>query len=201
MSPEEISEKYFAPGTRGYKILRVYYTKYKDLFAKTLHHKFEEFLNQILLNVSSIEFSEEIENTEAYIIGALKIQCRVQLDQALKIKNRTGSHSESGNSETEEEESLYEKIPSSNPGPQETLGSQEIFTAMNVFKLTLKSNEVDLLNFLIDGISRIEIAEKQKMNLNTLDTQIRRLRIKFLDYLKGGGYTFPGRMFSKFKSG
>ena len=198
MHPEEIARNYFYPGTRGYKMLRVYYTKYQDLFSRTLHHEFEEFLNQILLNVSSINFSEEIKNVEAYMIGTLKIQCRVQLDQALKIKNRIGSQSETGNSETEEKESFYEKIPSSNPGPQESLEGQEIFTAVNVFKLTLKSNEVDMLNFLIDGTQRIEIAEKQKMNLNTVDTQIRRLRIKFLEYLKSSGYTFPGGMFSKF---
>jgi hypothetical protein len=170
LSPKEISEKYLTPGTHGHKILRVFYTKYRDLFARTLHHEFDEFRNQILLNISSINFSEEIKNVEAYIIGTLKIQCRVQLDRALKIKNRTGHQQEAGNSETEEEESFYEKIPSANPGPLENLESQEIFTAVNVFKLTLKSSEVDLLNFLIDGIPRIEIAEKQKMNLNTLDT-------------------------------
>ena len=197
MHPEEIARNYFYPGTRGYKMLRVYYTKYQDLFSRTLHHEFEEFLNQILLNVSSINFSDEIKNFEAYIIGTLKIQCRVQLDLALKLKNRTASDPEAGNKETEEEESFYEKIPSSNPGPHESLESQEIFQAVNVFKLTLKSAEVELLNFLIDGAARKEIAEKQQINLNTLDTQIRRLRIKFLEHLKNRGYSFG--MFSKFE--
>lgn len=198
MSIEELSEKYFVPGTRGYKMLRAYYAKYYDLFSRTLHHEFDEFLNQILLNVSTIKFSDRIKNLEAYIIGTIKIQCRVQLDRALKIKRRTSLYPEEKNHETEGEELFYEKTPSSNPGPHETLESQEIFQSVNVFKLTLKSNEVDLLNFLIDGITRKEIAERNQININNVDTQIRRLRIKLLGYLKNCGYSFE--RFSRFES-
>jgi DNA-binding CsgD family transcriptional regulator len=196
MSPEEIASRYFYPGTRGHIILRNYYAKYRELFVRTLHHEFEEFLNQILLNVASINFSGEIENLEAYIMGTIKIQCRVQLDRALKLKSRMFKEPESTKEKSEEEESFHEKTPSANPDPQEELEGGELFRAVNIFKLTLKSSEVDLLNSLIDGVPRKEIAENHSLNLNTLDTQIRRLRVKFLEYLKNRGYSFE--MFGKF---
>jgi len=60
----------------------------------------------------------------------------------------------------------------------------------------LRESERYLFNSLIDDIPRKEIAEKRNQNLNTVDTQIRRLRIKFLSFLREEGYTFE--MFSKY---
>ena len=65
MTLKEIQINYFSINTRGYKILKNFYLKYHDLFIKTIHPEFNDFLNQILLNVSKIKFSEDIINAEA----------------------------------------------------------------------------------------------------------------------------------------
>ncbi len=187
MIPEEISELFFRPGTKGYKILNFYYSKYRDLFEKTIYQEIDEFINQIFLNVSAIKFSEEIKNIEAYIIGTIKIQCRVQLDRALKTKKR--QHRE--NSKPDDGSPDYlSNIADKEQDPQSRMESDEVFSMMNTFKLSLKDWEREIFNSLIDEIPRIEIAEMKKQNLNTIDTQIRRLRIKLASFLKDNGYTF-----------
>ena len=198
MSPDEIASKYFYPGTRGHNILRNYYTKYRDLFVKTLHYEFDDFLNQILLNVASINFSDDIRNPEAYITGTIKIQCRVQLDKAIKEKNRAKSHLPIPEEETEYGQSSSQNLQAVTSNPHDKMETKEIFSVVNLFKLTLKSAEVEVLNSLIDEIPRKEIAEKLQVNLNTLDTQIRRLRIKFLAYLEDCGYSYG--MFNRFRN-
>jgi len=190
MNPEYIFNTYFKQNTRGYKILYFYFSKYRDLFERTIHLEFNEFLNQIFLNVSEIKFSEDIKNVEAYIIGTIKIQCRVQLDKALKIKSRKQREIESAENNDDEEKYFFENIPTKEPDPQNNVETGEMFTIINSFKLSLNLRERDIFNSLIDGISRKEIADKNKQNLNTIDTQIRRLRIKFSAFLKEKGYTF-----------
>lgn len=190
MKPEDIFNTYFKPNTKGYKILYLYFSKYRDLFERTIHFEFNEFLNQIFLNVSGIKFSEDIKNAEAYIIGTIKIQCRVQLDKALKIKRRKQSEIENIENDEDEEKYLFENIPTKEPDPHNNVEADEIFNIVNFFKLSLNIRERDIFNSLIDGISRKEIADKKKQNLNTIDTQIRRVRIKFSAFLKENGYTF-----------
>jgi hypothetical protein len=188
MNPEDILEKYFKPGTKGYKILSFYFSRYQDLFEKTTHREFNEFLNQIYLNTTSINFSEDIKNIEAYIIGTLKIQCRVQLDLALKLKNR--QQKENKEDSPGEDLSISNNLPAEDLDPHERVESTEVFSIVNAFKLSLKDWERDILNSLIDEIPRKEIAEMKNQNLNTIDTQIRRLRIKLSSYLKENGYKF-----------
>ena len=191
----EVLNTYFLPNSRGYNILRNYYNKYKDLFIKTIHPEFDDFFNQVFTNASSIKFTNEIKNFEAYIIGTIKIQCRVQLDKAIKTKSRT--QNQQSLPSDEDETDLITNIPSEHPNAQKIMEQQEIFVAVNLFKLTLSEAEKELINYLIDEIPRLEIAERRSMNLNTLDTQIRRLRIKFLKYLEDCGLTIE--MFSKLK--
>ena len=187
MSIEELSKKYFVPGMHGYRLLKVYYARNHDLFSRTLHQEFEEFLNQIFLNISTINFSDNIKNIDAYIIGAIKIQCRVQLDKSIKLKNVVAeSHLEKNDPE---EEPLTLKIPAKESNPTELLDLQEMFLQINLFKLQLNKKDVDLLNHLIDERSRKEIADDLHLNFNTLDTHIRRLRIKMADYFKKLGYS------------
>ncbi|HEY7750847.1 MAG TPA: hypothetical protein VH917_01040 [Ignavibacteriaceae bacterium] len=196
MQPKELSEKYFSVGTRGRAILKNYFEKYRDLFVRTLFTEFSEFVNQVYVNISTIDFSREIKNIDAYIIGTIKIQCRVQLDQALKIKSRSAPVIPI-NKEDEDEETYLDKIPSDSQMPDEILETQEVFSAINIFKLTLNPNETQLVNDLIDGVSRQELIDKSGANVNTLDTQIRRLRIKLLAYLKERDYSFDA--FNKLK--
>lgn len=190
MNPEKILETYFKPGTKGYKILFFYFSRYRDLFRKTIHQEFNEFLNQIYLNISGVNPSEEIKNMEAYLIGALKIQCRVQLDLALKMKNKLQKEKENIEDKTGIENSALNNLPAEEPGPHARVESVEVFSIVNTFKLSLKDWERDILNSLIDEIPRKEIAEMKNQNLNTIDTQIRRLRIKLSSFLRENGYTF-----------
>ncbi len=189
MIPEEILQRYFKPETKGYKILTFYYMKYRDLFEKTIFQKLDEFINQIFLNVSTINFSEEIKNTDAYVIGTIKIQCRVQLDRALKTKKRQQTENPT---EKLKEDGVGDRdnLADKEQDPHRKMESDEVFSIMNTFKLSLKDWEREILNLLIDEIPRIEIAEMKKQNLNTIDTQIRRLRIKLASFLKDNGYTF-----------
>jgi DNA-binding CsgD family transcriptional regulator len=196
VEPSELNQKFFSTDTQGYKIIKWFYYKYRDLFQRTNFPQFKEFLHQVFLNISKINFSKEIQNEEAYVIGSIKIQCRVQLDQALKIKNRMVDKTSEVTHESTEDNSLVENLESNNPGPLETLEMQEVFQAINIFKLSLKAKELELFNSLIDNISRKDLSEKYQINLNTLDTQIRRLRIKLLTYLKNCGYSF--KIFSKY---
>lgn len=192
----EITTKYFVEGTRGYNILRNYYTKYQDLFQSTVHNDFNDFLNQILLNISAINFSDKIKNTESYVIGSIKIQCRVQLDKVFKQKNRLKMVDLKQDDE-EDAPPPIQNYPSRNRGPDKIVETEEIFKMINHFKYTLNSAEIELFNALIDELPRLEIAKNQNINLNTLDTQIRRLRIKFVDFLSNKDYNF--KIFDKFK--
>jgi DNA-directed RNA polymerase specialized sigma24 family protein len=194
MSPEELNHKYFSKETHGYNIISRYYYKYHDLFIKTAFPDFSDFVHQIYLNISEIDFSKEIKNLEAYIIGSIKIQCRAQLDKALKMKNTIA---ESRLPSNEENEPVMLKIPAKSNNPGEILDTQEMFYLISLFKLKLKHREVLLLNFLIDEKPRSGIANEMQINLNTLDTHIRRLRIKMADYFKRLGYSFD--VFDKFE--
>jgi DNA-directed RNA polymerase specialized sigma24 family protein len=187
MSPEELNNKYFSKETRGYNIISRYYYKYHDLFKKTIFPDFNDFINQIFLNISGIDFSKGIKNFEAYIIGSIKIQCRVQLDKTLKMKNTVAESTLlSGDKENEP---ITFKIPSKTNNPEDILDIQEMLYHISLFKLQLKQREIHLLNFLIDEKPRNGIADEMQINLNTLDTHIRRLRVKMADYFKKLGYS------------
>lgn len=190
MNLTEINKKYFASGTRGYKIINFFYNKYSDLFKKTIYNDFGDFLNQIFLSISKIDFKKEIRNEEAYIIGTIKIQCRVLLDKAIKSK-KIIPESQLKNSEYKEnEESVITNYSTDNKDKLfEVMEGNEIFNQINIFKIQLKQDETRLLNYLIDEKTRYEIAEEINLNLNTLDTHIRRLRIKFSRFLKKSGYS------------
>ncbi|BDQ03342.1 hypothetical protein [Ignavibacterium sp.] len=196
MNPEEIQKKYFIPGSKGYKVLSFYFNRYRDLFVKTIYSELDEFINQVYLNICSISLSDEIKNPDAYLIAAIKIQCRVQLDLALKIKKKQQNEIPiEYESDDEDMSSLY----FSQKEKQKTYSkveSEELFSIINLFKLSLKEQERALFNLLVNDMHRTEIARITKKNLNTIDTQIRRLRIKFFSYLKKNGYNFP--MFNKF---
>jgi hypothetical protein len=191
-----INEKYFTNNTRGFKIIHHYYLKYHDLFIKTIFTEFEDFRNQIFLNISSIKITDEIKNEEAYIIGAIKIQCRVQLDKAIRSKKEKPESLLNESWENEDGISLTEQLLAEMPSPYELLEGEEVFNIINIFKLQLKKEEKDILNFLIDGKTRLEIAAEVNTNINTLDTHIRRLRIKFFTFLKENGFNYE--MFKKY---
>ena len=188
MSPKELNTKYFSPNSRGYKIISKFYYKYYDLFVNTSCGTFTDFRNQIYLNLSSINFYGKINNLDAYIISAMKIQCRVQLDKAIKQK-KIIPVSKIKDDDNENSDSILETgSANSSSNPAKVLEGDDIFNHINIFRLSLKPKEAELLNFLIDEKSRAEIAENTKMKMNTIDTNIRRLRLKLFNYLKKIGY-------------
>ncbi len=190
MNLTDINKKYFTPGTRGYKILSYFYNKYSDLFNKTVYTNFEAFLNQIFLSVSNIDFTKDIRNEEAYIIGTIKIQCRVLLDKALKFKREVPESLLNELNNENSEDSIINNLTANKKEEQLAhLEAEEFFNCINTFKTHLSVSEVKLLNNLIDEKTRFEIAEETNIKLNTLDTHIRRLRIKFSKFLKNSGYT------------
>ena len=83
-----------------------------------------------------------------------------------------------------------EKIETALPDPHIILEGEELLNIINIFKMELKSEERDLLNSMIDEKTRAEIAGEKNSNLNTLDTHIRRLRIRFFSFLKDNGYNY-----------
>ena len=190
MNLTEINNNYFTSGTRGYKIISCFYNKYLDLFKKTIYNDLGDFSNQIFLSVSKIDFNKEIRNEEAYIIGTIKIQCRVLLDKAIKSKKIIPESQLRNTDFKENEESVINNFSPDNKDKLfEAIEGNEIFNQINIFKIQLKQNETQLLNYLIDEKTRYEIAEEINLNLNTLDTHIRRLRIKFSRFLKKSGYS------------
>jgi len=186
----DLNEKYFSNGSRGFKILNRFYLKYRDLFTRTIFIEFDDFKNQIFLNISGIRLSEDIINEEAYIIGAIKIQCRVQLDKAIRSKKVLSESRTAGTAGDGESPSYMEKIETALPDPHIILEGEELLNIINIFKMELKSEERDLLNSMIDEKTRAEIAGEKNSNLNTLDTHIRRLRIRFFSFLKDNGYNY-----------
>ena len=190
MNLDEINKKHFTFGTRGHKITSSFYNKYSDLFKKTLYLSFKDFSNQIFLNISGIDFSKNIKNIDAYIIGAIKIQCRVLLDKAIKSKKIIPESQLSEFNNENSEDSLINNVAEDRKlNVLENLEGEELFNRINIFKIQLTHNEIKLLNYLIDERSRYEIADETNLNLNTLDTNIRRLRIKFSRFLKKSGYS------------
>jgi DNA-directed RNA polymerase specialized sigma24 family protein len=190
MNLNEINKDYFSSGTRGYKIINSFYNKYYDLFKSTIYNDFGDFSNQIFLNISKIDLSKNIRNAEAYLIGSIKIQCRVLLDKAVKTKNIIPESRLNAFKEEDSEESFLDMAGSDKKiDQQEKMDAEELFNLINTFKVQLNRNEVQILNYLISEKSRHEIAEEINLNLNTIDTHIRRLRIKFSKFLIRLGYT------------
>ncbi|GAB6282383.1 MAG: hypothetical protein STSR0008_11280 [Ignavibacterium sp.] len=87
MNNEELHTNYFKAKTNGYKIINFFYHKYYDLFKKSIYPTFNDFLNEIFINISKINFSRKIINEKAYILGSIKIQCRICLDKVIKLKS------------------------------------------------------------------------------------------------------------------
>lgn len=192
MKTEELHKQYFSVKTNGYKIINFFYRKYYDLFKNSIYPTFNDFLNEIFINTSKINFSKEIINEKAYILGSIKIQCRICLDKVIKLKSEE-AESYLNYNKKEEDENIF-SISSNEDAkilkPNEIYEGVELFNLINNFKLSLKQQDIFLLNLLIDEIPRKEIALKMNINLNTLDTKIRRLRTKLYEFIKKAGFEY-----------
>ncbi len=190
MDSRTLHTEYLQDGTAGHAIIRKFYGRYSDVLVTTSLIDINDVLHEVFLSLSKTNF-ENVQNLEHYIMRAIKLQCWSLLDKAIRQKAivvKNEGNQEGVSNENNLDHSLF---ASHNEQLQEIEGS-ELFVQINLFKSQLKKNDIRLLNFLIDETERPEIAKILGINLNTLDTNIRRLRIKLADHLRGLGYAYKG---------
>ncbi|MDP1676305.1 MAG: hypothetical protein Q8L88_05510 [Bacteroidota bacterium] len=190
MNSQTLHTEYLQEGTAGYAIIRKFYARYSDVLVTTSLIDINDVLHEVFLSLSKSNF-DNVRNLEHYILRAIKLQCWSLLDKAIKQKAivvKNEGNQEGGNNEKNLDQQLF---TAHNEQLQEIEGS-ELLVQINLFKNHLKENDIRLLNFLIDETERSEIAKILGINLNTLDTNIRRLRMKLADYLNRLGYIHKG---------
>jgi len=187
MDSDTLYTNYLRQGTAGYAVVSKFYFRYADLLAKASLTNVNDVVHEIFISLSKIDFAK-VQNAEHYIMRSIKLQCWTLLDKALRLKEMLSATEKGSSAESVEVRSVTRE--GEETGHLMELDGMELFVQVNLFKAQLSSKEVRLLNMLIDEIDRIEIAKLLEMNLNTLDTNIRRLRIKLAEYLKSLGYTY-----------
>jgi len=187
MKPDTFYNLYFADETRGFYMMRKFYHKYADLLSRSEFPSFDDFRNQIYINLSDLNLDRATKTKEGYCIGAIKIQCRVQLEKALKEKVML-SESQMKR-EPEDNLSPIERQPDDQSNnPEEQFNVSDLFREITLFRLQLRDVEKKVLNHLIDGMERPEMAKDLHLNTNTLDTHIRRIRLKLIAFLEERGF-------------
>jgi DNA-binding NarL/FixJ family response regulator len=130
-----------------------------------------------------------VENFKHYTLRAIKLRCWSILDKAIKSKEvqiePINSIENPGNDKTFH----HNHFPHSEVEIQEIHG-RELFAYINLFKSHLEKRDKELLNQLIDGMERKDIAKSLDTNINTIDTHIRRLRIRLAEFLGDLGYSY-----------
>lgn len=145
----------------------------------------DDLVHDILLSLSKTDLSS-VQNIDHYILRAVKLRCWAHLDKALRYKalhtdiqlQTDEIHEERSGMIAEEEQQTR------------TVEGTELIGQVGLFKEQLPHQEMRLLNLLIDDADRTEIAEQLGLNINTLDTNIRRLRMRLAEFLKRQGYTY-----------
>lgn len=188
MDNRTLHTEYFQEGTSGHAIVRKFYGRYSDVLTKSSLIDINDVIHEVFLSISKTNF-ENVRDPEHYIMRAIKLQCWSLLDKAIKQKGLTGTNE----SELEHNEKIerFDQTQMQNTQLQEIEGT-ELLVQINLFKNQLKENDIRLLNFLMDETERTDIAKFLGINLNTLDTKIRRLRMKLAEYLNNLGYAHKG---------
>ena len=182
-----LHQQYLADGTAGYAVIRRFYAKYADVLARTNLIDLNDILHEVFVSLSKTDFSQ-IQNHEHYLMRAIKLHCWTLLDKAIRAKALTADprvelHGEEDAAEPETREL-------SSPDHLATIEGVELLAYVNMFKAGLTPRDSRLLNLLIDETERSEIARSLELNMNTLDTSIRRLRIRLAEFLRNLGYTY-----------
>ena len=189
MNNQTLYKTYFQQGTSGYAVVTKFYFRYADLLSRMSFVSVDDVVHEIFISLSKTDFAK-VHNEEHYIMRAIKLQCWAMVDKAIRVK-AVMAESGSGDTRNEADSEQNRKKKVSNESVQLVeLEGMELLVNINLFKIFLNQKEQQLLNFLIDETERSEIARSLELNLNTLDTNIRRLRIKLADYLKKLGYSY-----------
>lgn len=189
MNTDSLYKEYFQRKTAGYAIIRKFHSQYADLLVKASLVSIDDVVHEIFLSISKTDFSE-VRNVEHYIMRAIKLHCWSLLDKAIRRKAISVKNEAVG--EKKEESHEQDQIAANQNDQLSVLEGNDLLLQINLFKTRLDPVEATLLNSLIDESERAEIADSLGMNLNTLDTKIRRLRIKLAEYLKRHGYVHKG---------
>ena len=190
MDTNILHKKYLQQGTAGFAIIRKFHIRYADLLAKNNVMSIDDVLHEIFLSLSKTDLNE-VRNVEHYIMRAIKLQCWSMLDKAIRQKTVGELRAIIIGDEKEDPTELVQHTAHQNDQLNELEG-MDLLVQINLFKARLHPHEVRLLNYLIDETERSDIAAMLEMNLNTLDTNIRRLRMKLAEYLKRLGYIHSG---------
>ncbi len=189
MDQKTLHNEYLLEGTAGFAVIRKFYFRYADVLTTASLYDINDVVHEVFLSLSKTNFAQ-INNVEHYLMRAIKLHCWSILDKA--IRRKTVIVNGGGKDESDGKEINDGKIlPFTNPDESLIeLEGLELLSQVILFKTQLNSNETRLLNLLIDEVERDEIAKKLGFNMNTLDTNIRRLRMKLAEYLKSLGYTY-----------
>ena len=189
MDNSTIHKKYLDQGTAGYAVIRKFYSRYADVLARASIVHVNDVVHEVFVSLSKIDFAQ-VHNVDHYVIRAVKLQCWSILDKAIRFKVLVPVDGEAADYDDAAGRGRKDiHVPGSVDHLLELEG-MELLASMNLFKVRVGVAEAQLLNLLIDGTPRSEIAAVLGLNMNTVDTKIRRLRVRLADFLRDLGYSY-----------
>ncbi len=177
MVVSQIHNRYYSKNARGYYIIRKFYSKYRDQLEKRNKLPLNQILHDFYLNLRKIDKSNIVKDDVNYILSAIHVQCRALLSNPKNefnpaVKKKKMDPESAGNDST--------ILP-------EIVKLQEFLYQLSLFKLTLKDREIKILNSIIDGKSKEEITESEKLTVDLLNSIIKKLNLKLIKFLKNLG--------------
>jgi DNA-directed RNA polymerase specialized sigma24 family protein len=173
-------------------VIRRFYSRYTDVLAHSTIVSVDDVVHEVFVSLSKTDFAK-VQNVEHYVLRAIKLHCWTLLDKAIRLRALVGDNADDRDSDETTKGALKERLITDHPTELEGI---ELLACVNLFKAQVGLKEARLLNLLIDETPRSEMADLLGLNMNTLDTNIRRLRIRLVEYLRGLGYTY--KAFEKF---
>jgi DNA-directed RNA polymerase specialized sigma24 family protein len=189
MDNNTLHKKYFNQGTTGYAVIRKFYSRYTDVLSRASIVSVDDVVHEVFLSLSKTDFAQ-VRNAEHYIMRAVKLHCWSLLDKAIRVKALGADNRGRGDADETERSDVSDLPAPLSAGHPAELDGMELLACVNLFKAQLGSRETRLLNLLIDGTPRSDIAGHLGLNINTLDTNIRRMRIRLADFLRSLGYSY-----------
>lgn len=189
MDSHTLYQTYLTKGTAGFAVIRRFSSKYSDLLTRANLIDIDDIVHEVFLSLSKTDFAE-VRDVEHYVMRAIKLRCWSLLDKAMREKILTSDRHGAPYEDENERSRAHDLRAPNHSQPLAELEGIELLSNLNSFKAQISPKEARLLNLLIDETERLDIAKILELNINTLDTAIRRLRIRLVDYLRGLGYMF-----------
>ena len=186
MDKKKLHQQFLQQGSTGYAVIRRFYSRYADVLVHSTIVSIDDVAHEVFISLSKTDFTR-VKDVEHYVLHAIKLHCWSILDRSIRLKGLVETRN--ADDDSSGQDAVISKL--SRPGNQITeVEGSELLALVNLFKAKVASNEAQLLNLLIDETPRSEIASTLGLKMNTLDTNIRRLRIRLADFLKGLGYSY-----------